>query len=169
MHHWHVAKFKFRGNSEPSFSYSLRTSKPLMINNLEWHFNWAINGDWCGHERAVTRSVCYWQLRIMDNNLSCECFGPDLRLRTCHVPSQHARAKPILSLQAKLNQYLIKKSVSLMNNKIWSSNKKVCKMFNEYVFKHLAFNPAHLKHDHSNDKEFRAAWGVRVIKVIPVI
>lgn len=46
-----------------------------------------------------------------------------------------------LSLQAKLKQYLIRKSVLLVNNKIWSSNKKVCKMFEWICFLTPCFQP----------------------------
>lgn len=43
-----------------------RTANPWLRNHLEWHFNWAINGDWCGHKRSVARSAYYWQLKIWE-------------------------------------------------------------------------------------------------------
>lgn len=43
-------------------------------------------------------------VKNMGNNLSCECFGSDLRLRSWHFPSQHTRGDSILTLQAKLMQ-----------------------------------------------------------------
>lgn len=47
----------------------------------------------------------------MGDNLSCECFVPDLRLRSWHFPNQHTQGNSILPPRDKLMWDLIRKVV----------------------------------------------------------
>lgn len=101
-------------------------------------------------------------LKNTGDNLSCEGF--DLRLRSWHFPNQHTSGDSILSLQTELMQYLIREvALCIMNNMLWSYKMlKAVTCFITMFVKHLAFNPAELKHGQRNKEEFRVAWKSRM-------
>ena len=130
--------------------------------NREWHFNWAINGDWCGRERPETRSVYYWQLKIW----TIICTVSILALTSVWAPgtspintTEAAGLTPRAEIKAESDQCgLLITTNMICSGEEKKGKKRAVKCLMTMFVEHLAFNPAGPERGPGNDEEFKAAW-----------